>query len=43
MCEIKIRDQNRIITTKAEPGSMLSDVLAGNGFYIDMPCGGNGT
>ena len=45
MCEIKIqiRDQNRIITTKAEPGSKLSDILAGNGFYIDMPCGGNGT
>ena len=36
MCEIKIRDQNRIITTKAEPGSMLSDVLAGNGFFIDQ-------
>ena len=43
MCEIKICDQNRIKTVLAESGTRLSDILAGNGFFIDMPCGGSGT
>jgi uncharacterized 2Fe-2S/4Fe-4S cluster protein (DUF4445 family) len=43
MCEIKINDADKTAAVFAEKGDKLSDILRENGFFIDMPCGGNGT
>ena len=42
MYKTEIIEKNRKTVIHTEGGERLSDILIDNGFYIDMPCGGNG-
>ena len=43
MYKTEIIEKNRTTVLYAEGGECLSDILIENGFYVDMPCGGNGS